>query len=84
MASGAAGGTTVCAGGVAGAVAGATGGTAVSTGAGAAAAGVLVWSGVGLVAGVCANPSAPIRAVTTISKNTFFMESSEKSRPAAD
>ena len=55
----------------------------VATGAGAAAVGVLIWSGVGLESGVCANPGAPSRAVTTMSRNTLFMESSEEPRLAA-
>jgi hypothetical protein len=44
---------------------------------------MLVWSVLMLAVGVCANPSATSRAGTTISKNAFFMESSEESRLAA-
>ena len=84
VAAGAACGTAAGTGGVAGALLGAAGGIAVSTGAGAAAVGAFIWSGAELVAGVCANPKAPSRAVTTISSNTFFMESSEESRLAVD
>jgi hypothetical protein len=81
-----AGVTTAGAGGAVGAVGvttGCAGVVVVATGAGAAAAGVLIWSGVGLASGVCANPGARSRAVTTISKNTLFMESSEEPRLAA-
>jgi hypothetical protein len=35
-------------------------------------------------AGVCANPNPTSRAETRISRNTLFMESSEKFRLAAD
>lgn len=45
--------------------------------------GVFIWSGAGLVAGVCANPSAPSRAVTRISRNIFFIRFSEEPRLAA-
>ena len=44
---------------------------------------MFTWFVLLLAAGVCANPSATSRAGTTISKNTLFMESSEKSRLAA-
>jgi hypothetical protein len=44
---------------------------------------MLVWSGLGLATGVCANPSATSKATTAINKNALFMESSEDSRPAA-
>jgi hypothetical protein len=72
VAAGTAGGTAVCAGVV-----------AVAAGAAVAAAGILVWSVLVLAAGVCANPSATSRTGTTISRNTRFMESSEKSHLAA-
>jgi hypothetical protein len=45
---------------------------------------MLIWSVLPLAAGVCANPIATSKAGTTISRNTFFMESSEKSRLCGD
>lgn len=81
-----AGVTTAGAGGGAGTTGvttGCAGVVVVATGAGAVAVGGLIWSGVGRVSGVCANPDAPSRAVTTISRNTLFMESSEEPRLAA-
>jgi hypothetical protein len=86
VAAGATGGTAVCTGGVAGTTGATTGSAGVLTvaaGAGAAAVGVLIWSVAGLAAGICANPSAPSTAVTTISVNSLFMKSSEESRLAA-
>jgi hypothetical protein len=44
---------------------------------------MLIWSVLPPAAGVCANPIATSKAGTTISRNTRFMESSEKSRLAA-
>jgi hypothetical protein len=44
---------------------------------------MFIESGLPLAAGACANPIVTSKAGTKISRNIFFMESSEKSRLAA-
>src|ERR1700688_1774182 len=45
---------------------------------------MVVWSVLTLGAGVCAKLSVTSRAVITISRNTLFMESSERFSPCGD
>ena len=82
---------TGAAGAAAGALGGGEGATTVSggvatwaAGAGAAAAGaVFDWSVLLFATGFCASPSATSKAGRTISRNTFFMQSSKECRLAA-